>query len=305
MKALVCGVTGQDGAYLAKLLLAKGYTVVGTSRDAHKASLENLGRLGIRTGVTLRSMALDDASSVRSVVAEADADEIYNLAGQSSVGLSFEQPVATLEGIAIGTANLLEAIRSRAKPPRFLNAGSGECYGDTGPDGADENTPFRPQSPYAVAKAAAHMLVLTYRAAYGLHASTAVLFNHESPLRSERFVTRKIVTAAVAIARGAKTRLELGNLSIKRDWGWAPEYVEAMWRMLQRDAADDYVVATGERRALEEFVAAAFNRVGLAWRAHVDFAPELLRPTDAAESFGRPHRARDELGWSATVKMDE
>lgn len=305
MKALVCGVSGQDGAYLAKLLLDKGYAVVGTSRDAGKASFANLERLGIRAAVTLRSMTLEDAESVRAVVAEAGADEIYNLAGQSSVGLSFEQPVATLESIVLGTANLLEAIRSHAKPVRFVNAGSGECYGDTGTRGADEHTPFRPCSPYAVAKTAAHMLVSTYRTAYGLHASTALLFNHESPLRPERFVTRKIVTAAAAIARGTRTRLTLGNLQIRRDWGWAPEYVDAMWRMLQRSEPDDYVIATGESRALEDFVAAAFARVGLDWREHVDFSAALLRPTDVGESFGRPDKARVALGWAAAVKMDE
>lgn len=305
MRALVCGVSGQDGAYLAKLLLDKGYSVVGTSRDAHKASFENLERLGIRAAITLRSMALDDSASVCAVVAETEADEIYNLAGQSSVGLSFEQPVATLEGIVIGTANLLEAIHLSGKPTRFLNAGSGECYGDTGAQGADENTPLRPRSPYAVAKAAAHMLVSTYRAAYGQHASTAVLFNHESPLRPARFVTRKIIAGAAAIARGAEARLALGNLGVKRDWGWAPEYVDAMWRMLQLDEPEDCVIATGESRPLEDFVAAAFARVGLDWREHVDFSADLLRPTDVAESYGRPEKARAALGWTATIKMDE
>jgi GDPmannose 4,6-dehydratase len=305
MKALICGVSGQDGAYLAKLLLAKGYEVAGTSRDAQVGSFANLERLGVRGSVRLSSMVLDDFRSVLTVLKQTDPEEIYNLAGQTSVGLSFEQPVETLESIGTGTVNLLEAIRFLGKPMRFYSAGSGECYGDTGGEAAREDTPFRPRSPYAVAKATAHMLVANYREAYGLHASTGVLFNHESPLRPQRIVTRKIVAAAAAIPRGGGAPLKLGNRHLKRDWGWAPEYVEAMWRMLQQDEAGDYVIATGESRSLEEFVAAAFGRVELDWRAHVDFSAEFVRPTDIAESRGAAAKALAVLGWSAQAKMDE
>lgn len=305
MRALICGVSGQDGAYLAQLLLGKGYEVVGTSRDAQLGSFANLERLGIRGGVRLTSMVLNDFRSVLTAVTQAEPDEIYNLAGQTSVGLSFEQPVETLESIGTGTVNLLEAIRFLGRPIRFFNAGSGECFGDIGGAAAREDTPLRPRSPYAVAKATAHMLVANYREAYGLHASTGMLFNHESPLRPLRFVTRKVAAAAAAISRGSRARLTLGNLRVKRDWGWAPEYVDAMWRMLQQDQADDYVIATGESRALEEFVAAAFLRVGLDWRDHVDFSAELVRPTDIAESRGSAAKAHAVFGWTAQAKMDE
>lgn len=305
MKALICGVSGQDGAYLAKLLLGKGYEVIGTSRDAQMGSFANLRHVGVLNDVRLTSMALNDFRSVLTVLRQTDPAEIYNLAGQTSVGLSFEQPLETLESVGIGTVNLLEAIRFFGKPIRFYNAGSGECYGDTDGRAADENTPFRPRSPYAVAKATAHWLVANYRAAYGVHASTGVAFNHESPLRPPRFVTRKIVAAAVAIAGGSAERLRLGNLSNKRDWGWAPEYVDAMWRILQQPRADDYVLATGETHSIEEFVAAAFDRVGLDWREHVDFSSDLVRPSDIAEGFGCAAKAHAVLGWSPTMKMHD
>jgi len=203
MRALICGVSGQDGAYLARLLLERGYEVYGTSRDAEVRSFSNLSRLGINDRVNKKSMAINDFRSVLQVISKVMPDEIYSLAGQSSVGLSFEQPVETLESISMGTLNLLEALRFLGRPIRLYSAGSSECYGDTGSGRATEATPFRPRSPYAVAKATAHGLVANYREAYGLHASTGILFNHESPLRSRRFVTRKIVAAACAIARGS------------------------------------------------------------------------------------------------------
>jgi len=303
MRALICGVSGQDGAYLARLLLDKGYEVFGTSRDAQIGAFGNLTRLGIRDRVRLESMALNDFRSVLNALRRTGPDEIYNLAGQSSVGLSFEQPVETLESIGTGTINLLEAIRFLDRPIRFYNAGSGECFGDTAGDAADERTPFRPCSPYAVAKATAHWLVANYRAAYGLHASTGVLFNHESPLRPERFVTRKIVNAAVRIARGERSRLTLGNMRIKRDWGWAPEYVEAMWKILQQPNGDDFVIATGESHSLEQFTASAFSLLGLDWHDHVDISPALMRPSDIGEGLGDASKARDILGWTPTHKM--
>ncbi len=305
MRALICGISGQDGAYLARLLLDKGYEVFGTSRDAQIGGFANLMRLGVRDRVRLESMAANDFRSVLNVLHRTDPQEIYNLAGQSSVGLSFEQPVETLESIAVGTINLLEAIRFLDRPVRFYSAGSGECFGDTEGRAANEQTPFRPRSPYAVAKSTAHWLVANYRAAYGLHASTGILFNHESPLRPERFVTKKIVAAAVHIAGGERSRLTLGNIHIKRDWGWAPEYVDAMWRMLQQSTGSDFVIATGESHTLEEFAETAFGQVGLDWREHTDLSEALRRPSDLGEMLGDASRASEVLGWSPTYRMSD
>ena len=302
-KALICGVSGQDGSYLAKLLLERGYLVCGTSRDAQMSSFQNLVRLGIRDRIKLESMALNDFRSVLQVLKKIEPDEVYNLAGQSSVGLSFEQPVETLESISLGTLNFLEAIRFTGAPIKFYNAGSSECFGDIGDRAADETTPFRPRSPYAVAKAAAFWEVANYREAYGLFACSGILFNHESPLRPQRFVTQKIVAAACRIAQGSPEKLHLGNISIQRDWGWAPEYVEAMYLMLQQEQPDDYVIATGESCTLAEFVARAFECVGLNWQDHVDTDASLLRPTDLAISRGNPAKAKHQLGWQAQYTM--
>jgi GDPmannose 4,6-dehydratase len=302
--ALICGITGQDGAYLAQLLLAKGYRVVGSSRDAFTAPRDNLKWLGIDGRVSMLSIAVNDFRSVLQAITRVAPDEIYNLAGQSSVGLSFEQPMETLESIATGTVNFLEAIRFSGKPIRFYNAGSGECFGNSGDAPANEETPFRPRSPYAVAKAAAFWEVATYREAYSLFACSGLLFNHESPLRHERFVTRKIAAGAVRIARGSRDRLRLGALDVRRDWGWAPEYVVAMWMMLQRDRPEDFVIATGETRSLEEFIAAAFAAVGLDWREWVESDPDMLRPVDIAAGRADPGKAERELGWRAALRMD-
>jgi len=301
--AVICGISGQDGAWLSQLLLAKGYRVIGTARDAQMSSFGNLERLGIRGQVTVVSMAINDFRSVLQVLSRHEPAEVYNLAGQSSVGLSFDQPVETLESISVGTLNLLECIRFLNRDIRLYNAGSGECFGDTGDAPADEHTPFRPRSPYAVAKAAAHWEVANYREAYGLFACSGILFNHESPLRPERFVTQKIVRAACRIANGRRERLKLGRLDIERDWGWAPEYVEAMWRMLQQSQPYDFVIATGETHSLEDFVAAAFNAVNLDWREHVDIDQALMRPTDLEISCADPSLAESRLGWSAQTNM--
>jgi GDPmannose 4,6-dehydratase len=301
--ALICGISGQDGAYLAQLLLKKGYRVIGTSRDAQMSSFSNLTKLGIRDRTEVASMALSDFRSVLQILAKYQPDEIYNLAGQSSVGLSFEQPVETLESISIGTLNLLEGIRFLNREIRLYNAGSSECFGDTGDTPANEQTPFRPRSPYAVAKAAAFWQVANYREAYGLYACSGILFNHESPLRPERFVTQKIVRAACRIAAGSKERLTLGRLDIQRDWGWAPEYVEAMWKMIQQPIPDDFVIATNETHSLQDFVAEAFAAINLDWRDHVDTDPTLMRPTDLAVSRADPSRAADKLGWKAHTDM--
>ncbi|MBO0351789.1 GDP-mannose 4,6-dehydratase [Phormidium pseudopriestleyi FRX01] len=304
-KALICGISGQDGAYLAQLLLSKGYTVCGTSRDAQMSSFRNLTRLGIREQVKLESMSLTDFRSVLQILTKIEPDEVYNLAGQSSVGLSFEQPVETLESIATGTLNLLEAIRFTGKTIKFYNAGSSECFGDTGDRAADETTPFRPRSPYAVAKSTAFWEVANYREAYGLFACSGILYNHESPLRPERFVTQKIIAAACRIAGGSREKVNLGNISVQRDWGYAPEYVEAMYLMLQHPEPDDYVIATGETHQLEDFVAIAFSSVGLDWQEWVNIDTSLYRPTDIAIGRGNPDKAKAKLGWEATSKMPE
>jgi len=250
-------------------------------------------------------MSITDFRSVLQVLRRVQPDEVYNLSGQSSVGLSFELPVETLESIATGTLNILEAIRCSGRPIRFYSAGSGEVFGDTDGLAATEVTRFAPRSPYAVAKAAAYWQVTNYREAYGLHACTGVLFNHESPLRPERYVTRKIVAAACRIAAGSTESLVLGNMEIERDWGWAPEYVEAMWLMLQRDSAEDYVIATGTTRSLKDFVAAAFSRVGLDWQEHVRTDAALFRPTDIRRGAADPRKAAEELGWKASRRFED
>lgn len=303
--ALICGVSGQDGAYLAKLLLNEGYHVFGGSRDAQMTTFTNLTRLGIRNHVQTVSISINDFRSVLQTLLRIKPDEVYNLAGQSSVGLSFEQPVETLDSISIGTLNLLEAIRFSELPIRFYNAGSSECFGDTGHVSADENTPFRPRSPYGVAKAAAFWQVANYREAYQLHASTGILFNHESPLRPERFVTQKIVAAACRIANGSKETLTLGNIDIARDWGWAPDYVKAMWLMLQQNKADDYVIATGVTHKLSDFIRIIFETLGLDWQNYIRVDESFFRPTDIAEGHANPDKAFKQLHWQATVLMEE
>ena len=301
---MICGVSGQDGAYLAKLLLEKGYEVTGTSRDAAAANFGGLQMLRITAQLRLVSMAPNDFRSVLQTIVRVEPDEVYNLAGQSSVGLSFEQPVEAIESIALGTLNLLEAIKFSGREIRFYNAGSSECFGDTGAVPASEETPFRPRSPYAVAKACAHNLVANYRSAYQMHACTGILFNHESPLRPERFVTQKIVKAAQRISTGSVVPLTLGNLDIHRDWGWAPEYVEAMWLMLQQDVPEDLVIATGRAASLEHFVAAAFAYFNLDWRQHVRSEASLLRPSDIRFGSADPRRAFERLGWKASKDVD-
>lgn len=303
-RALICGIGGQDGTYLANILLGKGYEVIGTSRDAMATTFGNLARLGIRERVRTVSMAINDFRSVLSVIKSVEPDEIYNLAGQSSVGLSFDQPVETMESIAMGTLNLLEAIRFVGHPIRFYNAGSSECFGNTDNEPATEETPFQPRSPYAVAKVSAQGLVANYREAYGIFACTGILFNHESPLRPERFVTQKIVRAAMRIARGSDEKLRLGNLDVHRDWGWAPEYVTAMWLMLQQNMAEDFVIATGRTVSLQYFVEKAFAHYGLDWRQYVISDATLLRPSDIR--FGRANAAKAAclLGWHHTLDVD-
>ncbi|MBN8195916.1 GDP-mannose 4,6-dehydratase [Thalassospira povalilytica] len=304
-KALVFGVSGQDGSLLARLLLAKGYEVHGTSRDAETSSFGSLDALAIKDKVHLHSTIPTDFRSVLQTVDRVSPDEIYNLAGQSSVGLSFHQPVETLESIATSTLNILEVIRFLGLSAKFYSAGSSECFGDTGERPADETTPFHPQSPYAVAKATAFWQVANYRESYNLFACTGVLFNHESPLRPSRFVTRKIAAGAAKIYKSGGGVLELGDLSVMRDWGWAPEYVEAMWAMLQLDRPEDFVIATGQVSRLQDFVAHVFSQLGMNWQDHVRVNENLLRPSEIRCGFGDASKARKLLNWSAKVTMPE
>jgi len=305
-RALIFGISGQDGACLAHLLLTKDYEVHGTSRDADLQSFARLDALGVRGRVTTHSVSLRDFRELLQIVTAVRPDEIYNLAGQSSVGLSFSQPIETMESIAQAELLLLEVIRYLKLPTRLYNAGSSECFGEqTRGTAADETTPFNPRSPYASAKAAAHWTTVNYREAYGLFACSGILFNHESPLRSERYVTKKIVAAAAAIARGERTRLRLGTTAVVRDWGYAPEYVEGMWRMLQRDEPDDFVIATGEAHSIAELAAAAFAHFGLDAAQHVDIDETLFRPSDISWSRGVPAKAERVLGWTAKTKFSE
>ena len=304
-RAMICGVNGQDGAYLAAFLLGKGYAVVGTSRDAANINTSNLDRLGLRGKVRLESMDITSAANVLDIITRVAPDEIYNLAGQSSVAKSFTQPVETIESVVTGTLNILECIRIAGRPIRFYNAGSSESFGDNASTPADENTPFSPKSPYAAAKAAAFWLVASYRQSFGIYCCSGLLFNHESILRPQDFVTQKIVAAAVRIVMGGKEKLVLGNMDIQRDWGWAPEYIEAMWLMLQQERAADYVIATGQTHSLTDFVAESFGQCGLEWRDHVEFSTAHRRPTDIAVVKANPSLAKNQLGWQAQIQLTE
>lgn len=299
-KALICGVSGQDGAYLSALLLEKGYDVYGGSRDATTNTFENLKKLGLKDRIKLVSINIIDFRSTLQTIIRIQPDEIYNLSGQSSVGLSFEQPVETFESISIGTLNLLEAIRFSNLPVKLYNSGSSECFGESGGLPADEDTPFKPRSPYAIAKATAHWKVVNYREAYHIYACTGILFNHESPLRPNRFVTKKIISTACRIYKGSKEKLHLGNIDIQRDWGWAPDYVVAMWMMLQQENPEDFVIATGVTHSLQEYIEMVFSYLKLDWKQYVVSDPDLLRPTDLMIGRANPSKAAKILGWRST-----
>ncbi|MBN4046402.1 GDP-mannose 4,6-dehydratase [bacterium AH-315-P15] len=303
--ALIFGVSGQDGGYLAKLLLEKGYEVHGSSRDSEINNFHRLKALDVFRNVTLHSVSTHDFRSILNVVSKIQPAEIYNLAGQSSVGLSFRQPIETMESIIGGTVNILEVIRSLNLETKFYNASSGECFGNVELGAANETQAFRPKSPYGVAKSAAHWAVANYRESYGLFACSGILFNHESPLRPSRFVTAKIVRAAADIAENKSERLELGDLSVERDWGWAPEYVDAMWRILQQSEPDDFVIASGRAHSLEEFVSRVFAKFGLDWNSHVICRPDLKRPSDIKRSVGNPLKAKTLLEWQVKTDFDQ
>lgn len=303
-KALICGISGQDGAYLAKFLLMKGYEVFGGSRDATTNNFGNLKRLNVFDDLKLVSINLTDFRSTLQTINKIKPDEIYNLSGQSSVGLSFDQPIETFESICIGTLNLLEAIRFCDTTIKFYNAGSSECFGNSPNEICDENTLFKPKSPYGIAKASAHWQVANYREAYNLFAVNGVLFNHESPLRPERFVTQKVVKAVADIAQGKLQKLEVGNIDIIRDWGWAPDYVEAMWLMLQQETPEDFVISTGIGHSLREFIQLAFKCVNLEMDDYLTINQLFFRPTDLQYVVGNPQKARNVLGWSSNHDLE-
>ncbi len=301
-RALVTGVTGQDGSYLADLLLGKGYEVFGLVR---RTSTESTRRIAHLDDLVLLGGDVLDPTSLAEAVVTARPDEVYHLAAQSHVAASWTQPVATAEITGLGTARLLEAVRRHAPEARYYQASSSEMFGNAERSPQDEQTPFHPRSPYGIAKVFAHQMVVHHRQAYGMHASCGICFNHESPRRGVEFVTRKVARGVAQIARGHARILELGNLEARRDWGWAPDYVEGMWRMLQQDTPGDYVLATGETRSVQDLVEAAFGRVGLPWREHVRTDPALLRPAEIHLLRGDASRARRVLGWAPTVSFEE
>ncbi|WP_444858787.1 GDP-mannose 4,6-dehydratase [Sphingosinicella sp.] len=304
-RALICGISGQDGAYLAQSLLAKGYRVVGTTRGIPRAGSDRLRQLEIDETVALEQVDPVSRGGIDKVLADTLPDEIYYLAAQSSVWRSFASPVETFEASAIGLMHLLEAARRHAPRARIFFAASGDCFGETpkwAP--ATETSPFRPRSPYATAKCAGHHALVVSRLAYGQFACSGFLFTHESPLRSEDFALGKVVATARRIVAGSNERLTLGSVEVVRDWGWAPDYVEAMWRMLQGDVPEDFVIATGRSHRLAELVERVFAACGLDWTQHVDAGETPLRPTDIADQHADPSYAEKKLGWIAQTDID-
>lgn len=306
-RALITGVTGQDGAYLAQLLLGKGYEVYGMLRRSSSAEVVDarLRWLNIEKDVRLIDGNLIDISSLIRILNETKPDEVYNLGAQSFVKASWNQPLLTGQVTALGAGNLLEAVRLVRPDARFYQASSSEMYGLIQEPIQDENTPFYPRSPYAVGKLYAHWMTVNYRESFGLHASSGILFNHESPLRGIEFVTRKITDGVARIKLGLATHLPMGNLDAQRDWGHARDYVKAMWLMLQQDKADDYVVATGRTTSVREFCRMAFAHVGLNWEAHVALDPAFLRPAEVEVLLGSAAKAKAKLGWEPETSLEE
>ena len=301
--ALITGITGQDGSYLADLLLEKGYRVVGMVR---RSSSENFERIGHLVGrVELEQADLLDQLSLVNLIREVRPDEIYNLAAQSFIPTSFSQPLLTGEFTALGVTRMLEAVRLVDPEIRFYQASSSEMFGRVRETPQNEDTPFYPRSPYGVAKLYGHWITVNYRESYDLFACSGILFNHESPRRGREFVTRKIAIGAARIAAGLQETLEMGNLDSKRDWGYAPEYVEAMWRMLQTDEPRDYVVGTGEHHSPREFCQIAFGRLGLDYEQHVRIEPRFLRPAEVDTLLADTSRASRELGWKPDTSFRE
>ena len=296
--ALICGVTGQDGAYLAKFLIRKGYKIYGTTRQRLDNVVSNLQSVGVAESVTLFRSSLSSPDEVLKIISASKPDQIYNLAGQSSIGTSFSVPIETFKSIEHSTVNLLEAIRHSKLPIKFYNASSGEIFGGSYGMASREDSEICPKSPYAIAKSSSSFLVKLYREAYGMFACNGIMFNHESPLRGNRFVTQKVVNFVNSIAHGKKSqKLYLGDLSIERDWGWAPDFVEAMWLMLEHSEPVDFVISTGVVQSLENFVDHAFTLRGLDWKDYVFEDQKLFRPSEPKRTFGNPYLAKTILGW--------
>ena len=307
-KALITGITGQDGSYLAELLLDKGYEVHGLIRRSSQFNTQRIDHLYVDphesdTRLFLHYADLTDSSSLITHLHRVKPDEVYNLGAQSHVKVSFEMPEFTAETAAMGTLRLLEAVRTASWPIRFYQAGSSEMYGQVLESPQSESTPFNPRSPYAIAKLFAHFMTIDYREAYGLHASNGILFNHESPRRGGTFVTRKVTQGIAAILAGTAEHLYLGNLDAKRDWGYAKEYVEAMWLMLQQEKPDDYVIATGEMHTVRELCEVAFGLADLDWERHVRIDEQYFRPTEVDELCGDSTKAAERFGWHATTRF--
>ena len=303
--AFVTGVTGQDGSYLVELLLDKGYRVIGAKRRTSTICTDRIDRLFDRPNFILEYYDLNDTSRTWELINRYRPDEIYNLAAMSHVRVSFDIPEHTVDGIAMGTLRLLNAFRELTPGGRFYQASSSEMFGDNPDYPFDEESKLMPASPYACAKVFAHNLCRNYRLAYGLHISSGILFNHESPRRGETFVTRKITLAAARIKEGLQDKLYLGNLEAKRDWGFAGDYAEAMWQMLQQDRADDYVIATGETHTVQEFLEEVFSHAGLDIDKHVEIDSRLFRPHEVPYLLGNPNKAREVLGWQPKITFKE
>jgi GDPmannose 4,6-dehydratase len=301
-KALITGITGQDGSYLAEHLLAKGYEVVGVVRRTSHHSYERIEHLIPRVQIVAADLL--DQHSLTMVMQEVQPDEVYNLAAQSFVPTSFTQPVLTGEFTALGVTRILEAVRLVCPHARFYQASSSEMFGKAQETPQRETTPFYPRSPYGVAKLYGHWITVNYRESYGLYAVSGILFNHESPRRGIEFVTRKVTDAAARIKLGLATELRMGNLDAKRDWGFAGDYVDAMWRMLQQDTPRDYVVGTGESHSVQDLVAVAFAHAGLDWRTYVAVDPKFYRPAEVDVLIADPTRARADLAWQPAVSFE-
>lgn len=306
-RAFITGVTGQDGAYLSKFLLEQGYEVHGLLRRSASADVvgTRLEWLGIAGKITLHDGNLTDLSGLIRVLRDVQPSEVYNLAAQSFVKASWQQPLLTGNVTGLGAANMLEAVRIICPEARFYQASSSEMYGLIQEPVQSEKTPFYPRSPYAAAKLYAHWMTVNYRESFGLHASSGILFNHESPLRGIEFVTRKITDGVARIKLGMQDKLALGNLDAKRDWGHARDYVQAMWRMLQQDKADDYVIATGRTVSVREFCQLAFDHVGLKLEDHVVVDERYLRPAEVEVLLGNPTKAREKLGWTPETSLEQ
>lgn len=303
--ALITGITGQDGAYLAKLLLGKGYQVFGLVARRGSDMRWRLREVGVESDVTYIEGDLLDLSSLARALEVSKADEVYNLAAQSFVGTSWQQPVLTAQVSGVGAINVLEAIRIVSPKSHFYQASTSEMFGLIQADRQDETTPFYPRSPYGVAKLMAHWATVNYRESYGLHASSGILFNHESPLRGIEFVTRKVSHAAASIKRGRQKELRLGNIDAKRDWGFAGDYVEAMWLMMQQAEADDYVVATGVTTTVREMCQIAFRHLGMNYEDHVVIDPQFFRPAEVDVLLGNPAKAKAKLGWVPMTSLEQ